>query len=92
METGADLHQACGADSAAQDQLICLSYLKGFIQGISIIEIVANKRFLCLPESGGTLGQDKAVVQKYLDDHPDEWHKPSSLLVYFALAKAFPCP
>jgi hypothetical protein len=31
-----------------------------------------------------------AVVVKYLNDHPEERHKPGALLVIFALSKAFP--
>jgi len=34
--------------------------------------------------------QLKAVVVKYLNDHPEEQHKPASELVIFALGKAFP--
>ncbi len=31
-----------------------------------------------------------AVLVKYLNDHPEERHKPAALLVIFALSKAFP--
>ena len=34
--------------------------------------------------------QIRAVVTKYLKDHPEELHKPAGLLVIFALSKAFP--
>jgi hypothetical protein len=34
--------------------------------------------------------QLKAVVVKYLTEHPEEDHKPAALLVIFALSHAFP--
>jgi Rap1a immunity proteins len=35
-------------------------------------------------------GQVDAVVGKYLDDHPEEWNQPASVLVYKALRSMFP--
>jgi len=34
--------------------------------------------------------QMRAVVMKYLKDHPEELHKPAGMLVIFALSQAFP--
>ena len=44
------------------------------------------------PDENVTSGQEKRVVLKYLQDHPEELHLEATVLVEKALAKAFPCP
>jgi hypothetical protein len=44
----------------------------------------------CLPQEG-TNGQYVQVFVKYLDDHPEELHRPAALLLVESLVKAFPC-
>ena len=41
-----------------------------------------------IPE-GATLGQACEVVSKWLDEHPEEWNKPSYQLLITALKAAF---
>lgn len=45
----------------------------------------------CGPASA-TVGQLRAVVVKYLEAHPENWHLGASTLVAAALREAFPCP
>jgi Rap1a immunity proteins len=46
---------------------------------------------LCISGSP-TGGQVGTIVAKYLNEHPEEWNRPASLLVARALRQAFPCP
>ncbi|MEK6804184.1 MAG: Rap1a/Tai family immunity protein [Nitrospirota bacterium] len=45
---------------------------------------------ICIPESV-TISQLGAIVTKYLNEHPDEWHLAGSHLVTKALRVTFPC-
>jgi hypothetical protein len=44
----------------------------------------------CIPE-GVNSGQFRAIVKKYLEDHPDKLHFGASTIVNAAMAEAFPC-
>lgn len=44
----------------------------------------------CIPAEV-TLGQEAAVVRKFLRDHPERLHITAAALVERALAEAFPC-
>jgi len=45
----------------------------------------------CVPKEV-TRGQLKAVVEKYLQDHPEQLHMGASTLVEWSILGAFPCP
>lgn len=40
----------------------------------------------------GNVSLDQAchIVKKYLDDHPDEWNQPATVIIYKSMVKAFP--
>jgi hypothetical protein len=52
--------------------------------------IAFAKHELCRPD-GVTMGQEVAVVVKYIDEHPEDLHLEFLLLASEALAKAWPC-
>ena len=45
----------------------------------------------CSPREGISNGQMRAIVTKYLNDHPEELHRSGGFLVMQAVVKAFPC-
>lgn len=63
----------------------CSEYIKGVSDALS-----ASRRRLCLPQAS-TWGQQKAVVLKYLNDHPEKLHQTRFSLTAAALTAAFPC-
>lgn len=74
-----------GADTdVVEDLAVCLSYISGLSDGLR------QGGMLCLPE-GVTLGQQVAVVRKYLNDHPESLHLPRATLASSALTAAFRC-
>lgn len=40
----------------------------------------------------GNVSLDQAchIVKKYLDDHPDEWNQPATVIIFKSMVKAFP--
>ncbi len=74
----------------------CAGFIDGVIQSQYMWEASDNlqKRdhapSFCLPKES-TNGQLLQIFIKYLDDHPEELHKPAALLLVQSLQKAFPC-
>jgi hypothetical protein len=66
------------------------SWRDGFCVGL--VTGVGNASPHVCPDENVTNGQEKRVVLKYLQDHPEELHLDAATLVERALAKAFPCP
>lgn len=60
----------------------------GFIQGSS--GVLHNVGVICLPPEV-TNGQNRSIVQKYLENNPEVLHRPAHFLVASALIAAFPC-
>jgi hypothetical protein len=66
----------------------------GFILGIikddeARVSIGKGAKFFSIPETT-TYGQINSVVGKYIDDHPEEWHSPASVIVISALIQTWP--
>ena len=60
-------------------------YCSGIVQGVS------NASPHVCPDAEVTVGQEKRVVLKFLQDHPEELHLDNAELIERALARAFPC-
>jgi Rap1a immunity proteins len=78
---------------------VCAGYLTGFEEGFDTgVEIMKKKSrytgsshlLFCIPPSV-PLRQVLRVVVKWLQEHPEDLHLPSSWLVPPALINAFPC-
>jgi len=97
--TGQQIQDKCKA-LVNQNSSFSGGFCAGFIDGVINSQWMweASDKFhkqshflsLCLPQEG-TNGQYLQVFLKYLDDHPEELHKPAALLLVESLAKAFPC-
>lgn len=62
------------------------SRFMGYITGVAD----ALGTSVCLPDNV-TIAQLGAVVTKYLNEHPDQWHLTGSHLIESALRTIFPC-
>ena len=88
--TGAKALDTCtGAESAAQ--LSCLSYLVGFVHGLTVQSYLSDRKLTCIPD-GVTPEQLRRVVVKWLEEHPENLHESAMGEVALALKNAFPCP
>lgn len=65
------------------------AYYVGYVTATvdAIGESGAN--YLNIPSSV-TVGQMCHIVKKYLDDHPEEWNRPATIIVYKSMVRAFP--
>jgi Rap1a immunity proteins len=94
---------ACGGFTTGNDyrnlsEMEQLAYVKGAFDAIMIIPrgdaLNKNNRIMRIVArtEGLQIGQLRAVVNKYLDEHPEDWHMPMGLLFYGAVSNAFDPP
>lgn len=74
------------AARSEEADFLSASRFMGYVTGVS--DSLGGS--ICVPENV-TVGQLGAVVTKYLNDHPDQWHLAGSHLVAKALEATFPC-
>jgi len=78
----------------------CLAYVGGFVAGIAHVQLIYTVagdkppmvpvKVICLPSEGISGDQARKIVVKYLEEHPEELHKPAQDEIFVALWKAFP--
>jgi hypothetical protein len=67
----------------------CTAWIIGFQAGIA-----AQQRYstsICLPAEF-TGEQAVLIIEKYMNEHPEELNQRADHLSFFALWKVFPCP
>jgi hypothetical protein len=88
--TGHGLKEVCDLN-----ELACISYVRGFIEGVGIRGLLLmgaeNFRMPWCVTKQITVQQMALVVEKHLRNHPESLEKPGSTLTYIALEHAFPC-
>ena len=90
--SGGDLYKFCLASSKASEQeTACLSYIRGFVDGM--LMGVASEKYsaYCPPNSGVPMQQALLIVERYLREHPEKLHEEAGFVVGGALIEAFPC-
>jgi len=91
--TAQNLYDICTNNS--QDvQRGCGLWIHGFARGMQYSQIFAYHEHLravtCLPASL-TGGQARVIIEKYMQDHPEELHFQAVAVAGGALVRAFPC-
>jgi len=90
---GAELYELCiSSDKGSFQDLSCLSYVRGFVDGIIMGKAAGElgSRF-CAPAGGISAQQGRLIAEKYLRDHPEALHNEAGSLLGVAFAQAFPC-
>ena len=69
----------------------------GYLQGLLDSYIVFSTRdpslrVYCMPTEGFSIAQARRVVIQWLEAHPQRLHEEARILIFHALADAFPCP
>ena len=82
------LYERCSDHSGSAEDATCTAWIMGFADGLAMGQ--AGKAW-CFPE-GGTVGQARLVIEKFLRDHPEVLHLPAVAVAGGALMAAFPCP
>ncbi len=81
-----------GEVRAAVCQTYYTGYLSGIIDSYGILSDVYPKiKFICLSKQGISNDQASQIVIKYLQAHPERLHESARILIFDALADAFPC-
>lgn len=91
--TGTDLDMLCGDhDSNSDRDLLCSTYVHGFLDGLNIGATLPKKRLRYCPPRDLTVPQAKLVIEKYLRDHPTELKLDAGTIAARAFLAAYPCP
>jgi len=90
-----DLLEYCEAQISETGSVAKGNACAGYIMGIvdlyrSLVVLGHTQRLWCHPEKVHS-NQLVRIVTKYLQEHPEDLHRPASTLVVNALIKAFPC-
>lgn len=91
--SGKELYESCLAKSAkAAHGVDCAAYIHGFIDGM-IMGYTAHgtSRGYCPPVTGVSVAQGRAIVEKWLRDHPERLSSDAGILAGLALSEAYPC-
>ncbi len=99
--TGEEIQSKCKGllnrvETAAFAGGFCAGFIDGVLNEHSMWEAndISHKRAheykFCFPDNI-TNDQIMKVFVKYLDDHPEELHKPAAVLLVESMEKAFPC-
>ena len=90
FETGNTLLSTCAEERTFFQDGVCSGYIVGIMDEHETLLAweELNEPAYCAPD-GVTIGQAKAIVIKYLKEHPEDLHVSASGLVLNALAVAF---
>lgn len=88
FESGSDLF-AGATEYADNKSSFKADYFMGYVA--ATIDAVGENgaNYLKIPNNV-TVGQMCHIVKKYLDDHPEEWNQPATIIVYRSIVRAFP--
>jgi Rap1a immunity proteins len=100
--SGEELLQKCkgiGSKPTGYDDGFCAGFITGTIDTLHMwiaSDIFAKRTHdedvkFCFPDNVDNR-QILLVFIKYLEEHPEELHKPANLLFVEAMRKVFPCP
>lgn len=66
-----------------------VAYIDGFLDACRSWQLFPERPFQ-LPKEGLTERQFMKILEKALNDHPDQLHKPAAVIVFVVLAGNFP--
>ena len=85
----ADLKTLCKAQDKESDKL-CSIYIAGVYDGFAGAQLMrARGMASCMPAIGP--GSARAIIEKFLDEHPDQLQRPVIVVAPLALISAFHC-
>jgi Rap1a immunity proteins len=82
-----ELLQRCSAHPGSAEDVACLTWIEGFVDGIALGQSGKN---WCFPE-GGSVGQARLIIENVLREHPEMLHRDAAMVAGAALMSAFPC-
>ena len=85
-----DSRSRIGSDALVSVSVAC-GRRAGYVAGVFDAYYRTARQKDCTPDTV-TLGQLQAVVEKYLNNHPEDWHFSANSLILNAVNEAWPCP
>ncbi|SDR28874.1 hypothetical protein SAMN05519103_01756 [Rhizobiales bacterium GAS113] len=90
---GTDLDELCGGQDTHSDRdLLCNTYVHGFLDGFNTGASLATLRLGYCPPKNLTVAIGRLAIAKYLRDHPTELGLDAGTIAARAVLSAFPCP
>jgi hypothetical protein len=87
---GTELLRFCNMPDGTTGSEFCQAFIVGVRDGVVLATQLRGVKQIMDTPLEAKLDQLRAVVVKFLNDHPEEHHKAAALLVIFALGEAFP--
>ena len=89
--TGHDFKGECVSEKDSMMLGMCLGYLHGIVETQDVLVAMEQiQPLFCTPEKSNYLKAMK-IIEKYMDDQPENLHLPFFLITINALKEAFPC-
>ena len=89
--TGNDWKDYCAAGQQTPKYALCVGYFSGSMDGIRLMQKTTGTIILCEPPTGVTVPQWVAIIDQYLDRHPEQLHFAAASLIPKIVNAAFPC-
>jgi len=90
-EDGNQLYRDCAAPLTKPESALCLGYVAGVIDAlVAVQERQLSPRLICLPE-GIRVGIVKDVIQRHLEEHPEERKYEAASTIHAKLYELWPC-
>ena len=87
---GTELLRSCNMGFATNGFQFCEAFIEGVRDGVVLATELRGAKPIIETPAGAKQEQLKDAVLKYLNEHPEEHHKPAAVLVVAALSQAFP--
>ncbi|SRR6266446_2636828 len=89
--TGTELKRFCDEPKGGSGNISCSAYIRGLIDGLFLADHMAGSGVRYCPPENLELEQALLVVQKHLNEHPEQLNRNAGPLAALALYSAFPC-
>ena len=86
---GNKLHEIC-TSAKSEDQVYCTGYIEGAMDAIRDDASLLSQCAFAIPPSMSS-ETAKAVIVKWLEDHPKTWSVHADGIVAVAMTNEFPC-
>ncbi len=87
---GTELLRSCNMPFGTIGFQFCEAFIEGVRDGVVLATELRNAKPIIEMPAEAKQEQLKDAVLKYLNEHPEEHHKPAAVLVVAALSQAFP--
>ena len=87
---GHDLLRLCTSQTGSSDLNFCFGYIEGIRDGLVWLAAARKSKPSVAISEKVTMEQLRAVVVKYLNEHPERRDRAAGMLVLIALKQAFP--